>query len=109
MQLALNACQCAAEPPFTTLDAQYHPPHAHRSLVRHDPRKLPQGQISMGQIRELVAARAFPLCMTTMYQRLTSEHHLKHYGRMQFNLFLKAIGLPLEQALLFFRQQFAPR
>jgi DNA primase large subunit len=47
--------------------------------------------------------------MTTMYERLAGEHHLKHWGLQQFSLFLKAIGLPLEQAMLFFRQQFGPR
>jgi DNA primase large subunit len=47
--------------------------------------------------------------MTVMYERLTGEHHLKHWGLQQFGLFLKAIGLPLEQALLFFRHQFSPR
>ena len=47
--------------------------------------------------------------MSVMMERLASESHLKHWGLQQLSLFLKAIGLPMEQALLFFRQQFAPR
>jgi DNA primase large subunit len=67
------------------------------------------GEITAGQLSQLVAGRHFPLCMTVMYERLTNEHHLKHWGLQQFTLFLKAVGLPLEQAMLFFRHQFAPR
>jgi DNA primase large subunit len=44
-----------------------------------------------------------------MYERLASEHHLKHYGLQQMSLFLKHIGLPLEQAVLFWRSMFSPR
>lgn len=72
-------------------------------------KKVPVGEISAGQLPSLVAGRHFPLCMTVMYERLASEHHLKHWGLQQFSLFLKSIGLPMEQALLFFRQQFSPR
>lgn len=66
-------------------------------------------EITAGQLPQLVAGRHFPLCMTVMYERLTNEHHLKHWGLQQFSLFLKSIGLPLEQAMLFFRHQFSPR
>jgi DNA primase large subunit len=47
--------------------------------------------------------------MTIMYERLAAEHHLKHDARIEFSLFLKHIGLPLEQAMLFWRDMFAPR
>jgi DNA primase large subunit len=80
-----------------------------RSVYGSDNRKVPVGEISAGQLAGLVAGRHFPLCMSVMYERLANEHHLKHWGLQQFTLFLKAIGLPLEQALLFFRQQFSPR
>lgn len=81
----------------------------HRSLYESSGKTLPMGEITAGQLPSLVAGRHFPLCMTVMYERLTNEHHLKHWGLQQFTLFLKTIGLPLEQAMLFFRHQFSPR
>lgn len=81
----------------------------HRNLRSDEGRKLPVGEITAGELPQLVAGRHLPLCMTVMYERLASEHHLKHWGLQQLSLFLKAIGLPLEQAMLFWRQQFAPR
>ncbi|KAF8060629.1 DNA primase large subunit [Scenedesmus sp. PABB004] len=80
-----------------------------RAVGGGDGRKVPVGEVSAAQLAGLVAGRHFPLCMTVMYERLAAESHLKHWGLQQFTLFLKTIGLPLEQALLFFRSQFAPR
>eukprot|EP00884_Botryococcus_braunii_P016382 jgi/Botrbrau1/3427/Bobra.139_1s0007.1 len=56
----------------------------------------------------VLARTSFPLCMQRMYDHLHSVHHLKHTGRMQLGLFLKGIGLPLEEALRFWRTEFAP-
>ncbi|EFN53581.1 hypothetical protein CHLNCDRAFT_8099, partial [Chlorella variabilis] len=55
-----------------------------------------------------LARESFPLCMATMYDALHEKHHLKHDGRLQFRLFLKGIGLPLDQALHFWRTEMAP-
>ncbi|KAI8468231.1 MAG: eukaryotic and archaeal DNA primase, large subunit-domain-containing protein [Monoraphidium minutum] len=81
-----------------------------RSLSSGDARKLPGGgEITAAQVHALAGARQLPPCMTLMYERLSSEHHLKHYGLQQMSLFLKHIGLPLEQAVLFWRSMFSPR
>lgn len=37
------------------------------------------------------------------------SRHLKHKGRLQLGLFLKGIGLPMEESLVFWRQMFAPK
>lgn len=37
---------------------------------------------------------------------LRKDSHLKHLGRLQYTLFLKGIGLSLEDCLLFWRQAF---
>ena len=42
---------------------------------------------------EGLAASAFPLCMQALQEGLRANHHLKHWGRMQYGLFLKGVGL----------------
>ena len=49
----------------------------------------------------------FPLCMKNLHTTLRQNSHLKHYGRLQYSLFLKGIGLSLEDCLLFWRQSFS--
>lgn len=44
--------------------------------------------------------------MRQLHQSLRENHHLRHGGRMQYGLFLKGIGLSLEQALQFWRSEF---
>ncbi|KAL2195101.1 eukaryotic and archaeal DNA primase, large subunit-domain-containing protein [Corynascus similis CBS 632.67] len=48
----------------------------------------------------------FPLCMTHLHRSLRRDAHLKHYGRLQYTLFLKGIGLSLEECLIFWRSAF---
>ena len=44
--------------------------------------------------------------MRHLHASLRQNSHLKHYGRLQYTLFLKGIGLTLEDCLLFMRQAF---
>ncbi|KAJ4145893.1 hypothetical protein LMH87_004724 [Akanthomyces muscarius] len=48
----------------------------------------------------------FPACMSHLHRSLRRDAHLKHYGRLQYTLFLKGIGLNLEEALAFWRSSF---
>ncbi|KAI9668694.1 MAG: hypothetical protein M1829_005307 [Trizodia sp. TS-e1964] len=48
----------------------------------------------------------FPLCMKNLHMNLRKNNHLKHYGRLQYTLFLKGIGLNLEECLIFWRNGF---
>ncbi|ETN43621.1 uncharacterized protein HMPREF1541_02780 [Cyphellophora europaea CBS 101466] len=48
----------------------------------------------------------FPLCMKHLHTTLRQNSHLKHFGRLQYTLFLKGIGLSLEDCLMFWRQAF---
>lgn len=63
------------------------------------------GKISLDQIDSL-CTKSFPPCMRQLHKALRDSHHLRHGGRMQYGLFLKGIGLTLEQALQFWKQEF---
>lgn len=47
-----------------------------------------------------------PLCMAQLQLALEKEKHLKHWGRLQYGLFLKGAGLSLEDALTYFERMF---
>jgi DNA primase large subunit len=51
-------------------------------------------------------AANFPLCMRNLHSTLRENSHLKHYGRLQYTLFLKGIGLSLDECLVFWRRSF---
>ncbi len=44
--------------------------------------------------------------MRQLHQHLKSAHHLRYHGRIQYNLFLKGIGVTLEGALKFWKREF---
>lgn len=52
-------------------------------------------------------SKHFPACMSHLHRSLRRDAHLKHYGRLQYTLFLKGIGLNLEECLIFWRQSFS--
>lgn len=55
---------------------------------------------------EPLSHRSFPLCMANLQAKLKETHHLRHGGRMQYGLYLKGIGLNLENALQFWQGEF---
>ena len=48
----------------------------------------------------------FPLCMQNIHRELRKNNHLKHFGRLQYTLFLKGIGLSLQECIVFWRKSF---
>lgn len=56
-------------------------------------------------LRQL-ARESFPLCMRHMHFKLRETHHIRYEGRAQLGLFLKGIGLSLEDAMAFWRNEF---
>ncbi|CEJ93246.1 Putative DNA primase large subunit [[Torrubiella] hemipterigena] len=60
--------------------------------------------VTAGSIDSL--SQHFPACMSHLHRSLRRDAHLKHYGRLQYSLFLKGIGLNLEEALMFWRGAF---
>lgn len=56
-----------------------------------------------------LSKKSFPLCMRVAHEHLRTTHHHKHGGRMQFGLFLKGIGVTLEDSLRFWREEFTKK
>lgn len=60
--------------------------------------------INAGSIDGL--SQYFPLCMQNLHRELRKNNHLKHFGRLQYTLFLKGIGLSLQECIVFWRKSF---
>ena len=56
-----------------------------------------------------LSKESYPACMRHLHESLRRDHHLKHFSRLQYGLFLKNIGLTLEQALAFWRSEFTKK
>ncbi|EHA8588229.1 putative DNA primase large subunit [Cocos nucifera] len=65
-------------------------------------------EISLKDIDQL-ASSSFPLCMRHLFEKLREDHHLRHGGRMQLGLFLKGVGLKLDDALAFWKMEFSQK
>ena len=65
------------------------------------------GEVVTAEMIDGLARQHFPLCMRNMHDHLREKKHLKHDGRYQYGLFLKGIGLSLEEALVFWRRGFS--
>ncbi|KAK9456533.1 eukaryotic and archaeal DNA primase, large subunit-domain-containing protein [Dipodascopsis uninucleata] len=63
------------------------------------------GRVTPEQVDRLVSH--FPLCMKSLHDGLRQEKHLRYHGRQQYGLFLKGIGMTVDDALLFWRQSFS--
>ena len=48
----------------------------------------------------------FPLCMQNLHRELRKNSHLKHFARLQYTLFLKGIGLSLQDCITFWQKSF---
>ncbi|KAI9030926.1 eukaryotic and archaeal DNA primase, large subunit-domain-containing protein [Phycomyces nitens] len=64
------------------------------------------GTVKASDIDGLVSKNG-PLCMRHLHDSLRANKHLRHGGRMQYGLFLKGIGLGIEEAILFWKLAFA--
>ena len=65
------------------------------------------GQLAAADVDK--ASVHFPLCMQNLHRNLRADRHLKFGGRQQYGLFLKSVGLPLSEALIFWRTAFLPK
>ncbi|XP_063842105.1 uncharacterized protein LOC135089871 [Scylla paramamosain] len=52
-------------------------------------------------------ARHFPLCMQDLHKDLKRHNRLRHYERYRFTLYLKDIGLPLDENIAFWESYYS--
>ena len=55
---------------------------------------------------DIFSERCFPLCMNLIERHINQYSHLTHFGRLQYSLFLKGAGLPVDEALKFFQKKY---
>ena len=51
-------------------------------------------------------SKYFPLCMQNLHRELRENSHLKHFSRLQYTLFLKGIGMDMNECIVFWRKSF---
>ncbi|KAG8979729.1 hypothetical protein FRB90_007994 [Tulasnella sp. 427] len=56
---------------------------------------------------DALAKDHWPLCAKNLHAELKREKHLKYNGRLQYGLFLKGVGMSLEEAMIFWRKSFS--
>ncbi|KAI8806454.1 eukaryotic and archaeal DNA primase, large subunit-domain-containing protein [Cladochytrium replicatum] len=64
------------------------------------------GHIAASDVDSLAKANRFPPCMTMLHIGLRKDGHLRHQARLQYGLFLKDAGMPVDEAILFWRKAF---
>lgn len=77
----------------------------HNSYIGKDYTVNKDAAIPIESLDQL-SLKSFPPCMKMCHDALRSSHHAKHFGRLQYGLFLKGIGVTLEDSLRFWREEF---
>ena len=77
---------------------------SNRNNSSQDDKENNRERINLNEIDEL-ARNMFPPCMRSIHDSLRRDHHLKHYGRLYYGLFLKAAGLSMDDSMEFFRNE----
>jgi DNA primase large subunit len=67
-----------------------------------------EGRINIAELDSL-SKQFYPPCAKVLHNGLKANNHLKHDGRMQYGLYLKGIGLTLEESIAFWRTEFTKK
>lgn len=83
----------------------------HELVTKADQAKMMDGRINSKksispEMVDQLSKESFPPCMRNIHDNFRKNHHLKHYGRLYYQLFLKSLGMTLEDCLEFFKQEF---
>lgn len=77
---------------------------AARTAARAGPGQ--QQHVGLADIEDL-AKTSFPLCMQRLHRTLLRENHLMYRGRLQYAVFLKELGVPMDDILALWRRTFS--
>ncbi|KAJ7632556.1 DNA primase large subunit [Roridomyces roridus] len=64
------------------------------------------GDAIKAEMVDELANKHFPMCMRNSHQKLRMDHRLNHFGRLQYGLFLKVLGVSVEESIVFWRKSF---
>lgn len=53
--------------------------------------------------------KSFPPCMKVLFTALRNQSHLKHFGRLQLGLYMKGLGLTVDESLQFWKREFCKK
>ncbi|CAI2366697.1 unnamed protein product [Moneuplotes crassus] len=73
----------------------------------YDEKSNVRGSVNLANIDTFARSAHYPPCMKVLHSKLTDNHHLRHFGRLQYGLFIKGIGLNLEESMSFWKRKFA--
>ena len=82
-----------------------------QTMLREEAEKLQKEMPNDEKLKTMndidkVSERCFPLCMNLIERHINQYSHLTHFGRLQYTLFLKGAGLPVDEALKFFQKKY---
>nr|XP_026498497.1 DNA primase large subunit-like [Vanessa tameamea] len=93
----------------TNLDSLHNDPRItdFRRLVRKEIPILNNSENNILTSNEVDnCSKNFPPCMLNFHQSLRNKHRLSHNQRFSYSLFLKDIGMPVEEAVKFWRNEY---
>ena len=79
----------------------------HSCLTQPEPTESGNALASLTATSVPQYTQHMPLCMRQLQTGLQQDKKLKHWGRQQYGLFLKAAGLSMDDALAFFQRSFS--
>ncbi|KAG8863375.1 hypothetical protein FRB96_008867 [Tulasnella sp. 330] len=69
--------------------------------------EVADGDRVTAEMVEEMSRKHWPMCMRNLQEQLKRDKHLKHYARLQYGLFLKGVGMSVEEAMIFWRKSFS--
>lgn len=56
---------------------------------------------------EELCTKSYPLCMRHLHKALVKDNHLRFYGRLQYAMYLKGLGVPVDELQEYWRSKFS--